>query len=159
MRKDLALGLFAAGAAFLCSACSSLAGNKWIGTWELNAAESNYSPGPAPKSRTVKFRLAGDAITLEADGVSADGAATHSGYTSRFDGKDVAWEGNADADIASPLRIDSNNYDNIWKKKDGRATMISRVTVSPDGRRMTVLQKGTNENGEPVSVTAVYNRR
>jgi len=159
MRRSLASGLLAAGAALLCWACSSLASSKWIGTWELNPAESKYSPGPAPKSQTVKFQVAGDSVNLTSDGVGADGTATHSSYTSRFDGKDVLWEGNPDADIASPLKINASSYDNIWKKKDGRATMISRVTVSADGRIMTVVQKGTNENGEPVSITAVYDRR
>ncbi|HKA37594.1 MAG TPA: hypothetical protein VKH43_12295 [Thermoanaerobaculia bacterium] len=158
MRRDLALGLLAAGAALLVSACSTLASSKWIGTWELNTAESKYSPGPAPRSQTVRFSVAGDSIMLTSDGVGADGTPTHTGYVSRFDGKDVPWDGNPDADIASPLKIDANNYDNIWKQT-GKATMISRVTVSADGRTMTVVQKGTNENGEPVSVTAVYDRR
>jgi hypothetical protein len=33
------------------------------------------------------------------------------------------------------------------------------VTVSRDGKTLTVVQKGTNANGEPVRVTAVYERR
>ena len=158
MPRSFAPGLAAAGAALLLSACSSLSSNKWIGTWELNPGESMYSPGPAPRSQTVKFQVAADSITLTSDGVGADGTGTHSSYSSRFDGKDVPWEGNPEADTAAPLKIDSNTYENIWKMT-GRATMISTVTVSRDGRTMTVVQKGTNAQGEPVRVTAVYDRR
>jgi hypothetical protein len=158
MRRSLAPGLLAACAALLSCGCSSLASNKWIGTWELNAAESKYSPGPAPRSQTVKFHVAGDSITLISEGVGADGTPTHSSYTSRFDGKEVPWEGNPEADTVAPLKIDSSTYENIWKMT-GRATMISMVTVSRDRKTLTVVQKGTNANGEPVSVTAVYDRR
>jgi hypothetical protein len=158
MRVNLAPGLLAAGAALVLSACSTLAASRWIGTWELDAARSRYSPGPAPKSQTVQFTSDGDSISLTSDGVGGDGEATHSSYRSRFDGREVPWEGNPEADTAVPLKIDSNTYENLWKMT-GRATMISTVTVSRDGKTLTVVQKGTNEKGEPVSITAVYERR
>jgi hypothetical protein len=43
----------------------------------LNVAKSTYSPGPLPKSLTVKFEAAGDDIKSTADGVTADGSSTH----------------------------------------------------------------------------------
>ena len=43
-----------------------------IGTWTLNVTKSTYSPGPPPKSLTVKIEAAGDGIKSTADTVAAD---------------------------------------------------------------------------------------
>jgi hypothetical protein len=80
------------------------------------------------------------------------------GYVSKFDGKDVTWTGNSMADVASPKRIDDNNYENTWKK-GGKATVTSRVSVSPDGKTLTITHTGTDAQGKPVSGFAVYDRQ
>ena len=60
-------------------------------------------------------------------------------------------------DTASPKRIDDNTYENIWKKA-GKATVISKVSVSKDGKTLTINQTGTDVKGAPVSSVAVYDR-
>jgi len=60
----------------------------------VNLAKSKYSPGPAPKSATIKFEASQGYIKLTSDGVNA--------------GKDVPFKGNSDADTASPRRIDAS---------------------------------------------------
>ena len=47
-------------------------------------------------------------------------------YVSRFDGKDVPWKGNPDADTAAAKRIDDNNYENLWKK-GGAVTVTAKA--------------------------------
>ena len=158
MRKSLFVGSLAVCSVMLFSSSTLLAADNWLGTWKLNVEKSKYVPGPAPKSHTLKFVASQDAITLTTDGVDAEGKPTHGSYTSKFDGKDVPWEGNPDADMASPKRIDANNYENAWKK-GGKATVNARAVVSKDGKTLTVSQTGKNAKGETVSTTSVFDRQ
>jgi hypothetical protein len=158
MRKSVFAVSLAVGLVILFSSSALLAADNWLGTWKLNSAKSKYSPGPAPKSMTAKFEASQDSITLTTDGVSADGQTTHGSYTSKFDGKDVPWIGNPDADTASPKRIDANSYENT-SKKAGKATVSSKAVVSKDGKTLTVTQTGKNAKGEPVNNTLMLDRQ
>jgi hypothetical protein len=157
MRKSLFVGSLAVCSVVLFSS-SLLAADNWLGTWKLNVAKSKYVPGPAPKSLTLKFEASQDAITLTTDGVDSEGKPTHGSYTSKFDGKDVPWEGNPDADMASPKRIDANSYENAWKK-GGKVTVNARVVVSKDGKTLKITQMGKNAKGETVNTTAVCDKQ
>jgi hypothetical protein len=137
---------------------SALAAENWLGTWKLDVAKSKFVPAPGPKSQTLKFEATKDGIKLTSETVSAEGKATHGWYVSKFDGKDVPWEGNPDADMASPKRIDANSYENTWKK-DGKATITSKVVVSENGKTLTVTHTGTDSQGRTVNSTAVYNKQ
>lgn len=158
MRKNLLIVSLAACCAFVLSSSVVLAADNWLGTWKVDLAKSKYSPGPAPKSYTLKFEATPGGIKFTGDGVSTDGEATHSMFLSKFDGKDVPYEGNPDADTASPKKIDDNSYDNPWKK-GGKATITAKVVVSAEGKTMTITQTGTNAKGEAVNNTIVYKKQ
>jgi hypothetical protein len=157
MRKTLLVVSLAACAAIVFSS-SLFAAENWLGTWKLDTAKSKVSPGPGPKSQTLKFEKTADGIKLTSDGVSAEGKPTHGEYVSKFDGADVLWTGNPDADTASAKRIDDNSYENVWKK-DGKTTITATVVVSEDGKTMTITQVGTNAKGQTVETTNVYTRQ
>ena len=158
MRRNLLKVALGACCAIVLSSSVSFAADNWLGTWDLDVAKSRYSPGPAPKSLTLKFEATQDGIRFTGDGVNADGKPNHSMFLSRFDGKDVPYEGNPDADTASPMKIDENSYSNTWKKA-GKATITAKVAVSADGKTMTITQTGTNAKGEAVNNTIVYNKQ
>jgi hypothetical protein len=158
MRKSLLMVSLAACCANVLSSSVVLAAENWLGTWKTDLAKSKYSPGPAPKSFTLKFEATPRGIKYTGDGVGADGKATHAMFLSKFDGKDVPYEGNPDADTASPKKIDDNSYENTWKK-GGKATITSKVVVSADGKTMTITHTGTNAKGEAVNNTIVYNKQ
>ena len=158
MRKTLFVCSLAVCLVMLLSSSTLLAADNWLGTWKLNVAKSKYSPGPAPKSQTLKFEASQDAIMLTTDGINAEAKPTHGSYTSKFDGKDVPWAGNPDADTASPKRIDANTYENSWKK-DGKVTVNAKAVVSKDGKTLTVSQTGKNAKGETVNTTSVFERQ
>jgi hypothetical protein len=135
-----------------------LAADNWLGTWKLNVEKSKYSPGPAPKSLTLKYEASQGVIKLTSDGVNAEGKATHGTYSSKFDGKETPWEGNPDADMAAPKKIDDNSFANVWKK-GGKVTFTVKAVVSKDGKTFTVSQTGKNAKGEAVNITAVYEKQ
>jgi hypothetical protein len=158
MRKYLIKVSLAACGVLALSAGVALAGDNWVGIWKLDVAKSKFSPGPAPKAQMLKFLQTKDGIQLLSDGINADGTTTHGNYVSQFDGKDVPWTGNPEADTACPKKIDDNNYENTWKK-GGKPTMMAKVAVSADGKTLTVTQTGTNAKGQAVSNTAVYTKQ
>jgi hypothetical protein len=158
MRKSLLMVSLAACCAIVLSSSVALAADNWLGTWKLNTAKSKFSPGPGPKSLTLKFEATADGIKLTSDGVNAEGNPTHGEYVSKFDGQDVPWEGNPDADTASAKKIDDNSYENIWKK-DGKTTITAKVVVSNKGKTFTSTQTGTDSKGRSVNNTVVYDRQ
>ena len=156
MRKSLFVGALCS--AMLLSGSMALAADNWIGTWKLNVAKSKFTPGPGPKSQTLKFEATPAGTKLSSEGVNAEGVATKGGYTSKFDGKDVRWTGNPDADMAAPMKVDDNNYTNTWKK-GGKAVVKAKVAVSTDGKSLTVTQEGTNAKGVAFTSTAAYDKQ
>ena len=157
MRKML-VGSLAVCAGMLFSSSMALAADNWMGTWKLNVEKSKYSPGPAPKSLTLKYEASQGGIRHTSDGVTAEGKATHATYSSKFDGKEVPFEGNPDADTHAPKRIDDNSFKNVWKK-GGKATVTVKAVVSKDGKTFTVSQTGKNAKGETVNNTYVYEKQ
>ena len=158
MRKNLLMVSLAACCAIILSSSIALAAENWLGTWKLNTAKSKFSPGPAPKALTLKFETTADGIKLTSDGMDSEGKPTHGEYVSKFDGVDVPWTGNPDADAASAKKIDDNTYENVWKK-DGKTTITAKVVVSKDGKTITTFLKGTNAKGQAVNNKVVYYRQ
>ncbi len=158
MRKSLLVGSLAVCAVMLFSSSIVLAADNWLGTWKLNLEKSKYSPGPAPKSLTLKYEASQGGIRHTFDGVDAEGKATHGGYSSKFDGKDVPFEGNPDADTHAPKKIDDNSFENVWKK-GGKVTVTVKAVVSKDGKTFTVSLTGKNAKGETVNNTAVFEKQ
>ncbi len=155
MQKRFLVGSLAACAVILLSGSPALAAENWIGTWKLDVAKSKFSPGPGPKSMTATFAATPDGIKFSSDGVDAEGNATHTEFVSKFDGKEVPYTGNPNADTASPKKIDANSYENPWKK-DGKPTTTSHAVVSKDGKTLTIHQTGKNAKGEAVNSTVVF---
>ncbi len=158
MRKSLRMvSLIACGALFLTSS-ALMAADNWLGTWKLDSAKSKASPGPMPKSLDLKWEATPAGIKFTGDGVGPDGKALHSAYVSKYDGKEVPYEGNPEGDTATAKRIDDNTYENTWKK-GGKTTIVAKVVVSADGKTMTITQVGTNTKGQAVNNTYVYNKQ
>jgi hypothetical protein len=157
MRKSLLVVSLAACSAIVLSS-SALAAENWLGTWKLNVAKSSFVPAPGPKSLTLKFERTKDGIKFTGDGVDAEGKPTHTEFVSKFDGQEVPYKGNPDADTASPKKIDDNSYENVWKK-DGKTTVTGKYVVSEDGKTLNVTQTGTDAKGRTVNSTIIYDKQ
>jgi hypothetical protein len=132
--------------------------NPHAGNWTLNVAKSSYSPGPAPKSQTLKIEAWGeDGLTYAAEGVGADDKPTHGEFQAKFDGKDYEFKGNPDADTLSYKRIDANTLEATLKRK-GTAVITANVVVSPDGKTRTVTQTGKDAKGRDLKIVSVYEK-
>ncbi len=136
-----------------------IAADNNVGTWKLNLAKSKYSPGPAPKSQTLKIEAWGDdGVKYAADGVGADGKPTHAEFQAKYDGKEYPFKGNPDADMLSYKRIDANTLE-ATTKLHGKGTIAAKAVVSADGKTRTVTQVGTNAQGQALNITSVYEKQ
>ena len=130
----------------------------WFGTWKLNIAKSKYSPGPAAKSSTTKLEPFEGGFRNTTDTVTGSGEVRHIVYTGKFDGKENVVKGNPDADTNAYTRIDDHTYQ-VVPKKNGKATVTSRIVISADGKTRTQTQTGTDLKGQTVSNTLIYDRQ
>ena len=158
MKKSLILCTVAVCGLALLSGSAATAADNWVGTWNLNVTKSKFKPGPALKSQTLKFESTADGIKLTGDSVDVDGKAMHTEYVSKFDGTDVPWSGNPNADTAMPKRMDANHYRNVWKK-NGKATITADVMVSKDGKTLTVTQTGKDAKGRVMDTVEVFDKQ
>jgi hypothetical protein len=156
VRKTLVMGFVLAGVVAM-TASMAVAGENWIGTWKLNAAKSKLNP-VGIKVETLKFEATPAGIKLTSEGADAQGKPAHASYTSKFDGKPVPWTGNPLADTAAPKKIDDNTYENAWTQS-GKGTVTAKVSVSADGKSLTVTQTGKDASGAAVSSVAVYDKQ
>jgi hypothetical protein len=128
------------------------------GTWKMNPAKSNYNPGPAPKSITVKIASDADNMKLTSDGIDAAGKPTHVEYTAKFDGKDYPITGIPNADTVALERLDASTIRSTTKKGDQVVMTVTSV-ISKDGKTRTATFKGKNAEGVDVNNVVVYDKQ
>ena len=129
-----------------------------LGTWVLNVGKSKFSPGPAPKSQTRTYVVAGDKIAATFDGVGADGKAMKVDFTALADGKDYPYKGDPTADAISFHRIDANTVD-ASVKKGGKEVHHAKRVISKDGKTMTVTMTGKDAKGQAMHNVLVFDRK
>ena len=128
-----------------------------MGTWKLNEAKSKIAAGTG-KNTTVVYEAAGESIKVTIDGKAADGTATHSEWTGKFDGKDYPSTGNPNEDTRSVKQIDDRTL-HVLSKKGGKVTLTAHVVVAADGKSRTVAVSGTDAKGKKYKSTAVYDKQ
>jgi len=130
-----------------------------FGTWKMNAAKSKYSPGPLPKSFTVKWEAFQGGVKLTGDTVTANGETQHYESSGKFDGKDNPVKGNnPDADTIAFSKIDARTYEAV-SKKGGKTTITSHMAVAADGKTRITTQTGKDGKGQTVNNTQFYDRQ
>jgi hypothetical protein len=128
------------------------------GTWKMNPTKSNYSPGPAPKSITVKIVSDADDMKLTSDGIDAAGKPTHVEFTAKYDGKDYPITGIQNADTVALERLDASTIRSTTKKGDQVVMTVTSV-ISKDGKTRTATFKGKNAEGVDVNNVVVYDKQ
>ena len=141
---------------FFASVAMGFQSNPQMGTWKLNEAKSKLAC--KARNHTVVYEAAGDQIKVTVDGVDENGAAVHSEWTGKFDGKDYPVTGDANSDVRSYRTVNKNTLA-LSGKKNGKVTLSGRIVVSRDGKTRTVTTTTTNAQGKRVTNTAVYDRQ
>ena len=130
----------------------------FVGTWKLNVAKSTFTPGPAPKSETIRVEAAGEGHKVTGETVLADGQTGRIEYVASNDGKDYPVQGSPTTDAVSARRIDARTTE-LEYKKGGKTVRNLRARVSTDGKTLTLSVKGTNAQGQAVTNNALYEKQ
>jgi len=129
-----------------------------VGTWELNVAKSKYTSGPAPKSETRTYVVAGQDIKASSKGVDGSGKPTAAAWTINYDGKDRPQTGNPGADTLSLKRVNAFTVE-FTQKRVRKVVITGTRTISPDGKVMTITSKGTTARGQTINDVEVFEKR
>jgi hypothetical protein len=129
-----------------------------VGTWRLDAAKSTYKPGPAPKSVTVDITAAGKGIKVSVDAVNADGTAMKWSFTTPRDGKDVPVTGHPVYETAATTQA-SPSAGTTEYKKAGKVVATTKLTISADGKVMTLMSTGTDPKGQAMNNVVVLTKQ
>jgi hypothetical protein len=136
----------------------ALMGNH-VGSWVLNVAKSTYSPGPPPKSNTIKWEPWQGGLKMTTDGIDAKGQATHSEIIIKFDGKDYPYNGGPEPNTSRAYkRIDDRTYEYV-EKTDGKVTTTTRVVAGRNGKTRTSTTIGKDAQGRRVTETLFYDKQ
>jgi hypothetical protein len=134
------------------------AADSQVGTWKINVAKSQFSPGPAPKESTLTIESQPDGLKFTINGIGPEGKAVHMESSPKYDGKDYPATGLPNADTISLKKIDDYTIETV-SKKEGKPMMTTTSVVSKDGKTRTTTQKGTNAKGQDVNNTIVYDKQ
>jgi hypothetical protein len=129
-----------------------------MGTWKLNVEKSKFSPGPGPKSQTLKWEPQPTGFNFSAETVNAQGQATHVQNAGTVDGKPYMVKGATLTMTRITKRIDEFNYEET-DSVDGKLRTSRRAVMSKDGKTMTVTTTGTNAQGQQVNNVTVYEKQ
>jgi hypothetical protein len=135
--------------------------NPFLGTWNMDAEKSRFSPGPTPKSLTITFEAAGDGVKSTSQATGADGPSTSWSYTANYDGKDNPITGTGapgGADTVALKRVSEYRTESTLKK-GGKVVRTARLIVAKDGKVMKILAKGKNADGTVSSVVLVLDKQ
>jgi hypothetical protein len=143
------------------AAVAALGADNSIGTWKVNIDKSKYTPAPMPvKSLTSVREAAPGGVKVTNSGERADGAAINATYTAKYDGTASAVTGSgAPYDSMSMKQVNANTFTYEAKATNSKYHATGRIVVSADGKTMTSTSKGTNANGEPTTMTLVYEKQ
>jgi hypothetical protein len=134
-------------------------GTPLIGTWKLNLEKSKYSPGPAPKSGTTTFEVAGLGLRITAEGIDAQGKPTKTDFGEiLFDGKSYPVTGAPAYDASSYKLVNASTFE-YTRTKAGKVVQTATSVVSADGKTRTLTTIGVDEKGQQINNVAVYDKQ
>jgi hypothetical protein len=132
--------------------------DRGIGVWEFVLEKSTYESGPAPKQSQRQWIADGDWVRFVHDGVGADGKKFHTEFRAKYDGKPVPFVGGTRYDAVA-LKLVSPNVVEQTFTLQGKVTVEATRTIAADGRTMTIVARGKNEDGRPFRNVLIYRRK
>ena len=131
--------------------------NPLVGSWKLNVEKSKYSPGPAPKSATLKYQTEGQNLKRTNEGTDAAGKPANNAWVNIFDGRPHPSPGPG-YDASAYTQTDPGVF-HFTRLKAGKIVQSGFGVLSRDGKTFTVTTIGTGPNGELINNVAVYDKQ
>jgi hypothetical protein len=131
--------------------------NPFTGTWVANIAKSRRHHNHQFESATLRFAVAGDAISLTQSGVNMSGKHETSTLTLRADGQEHAVSPQAPGVVVVTRWLHSHAFETVGKRGAdvlGRGTYV----VTPDGKTLTASVSGIDASGAGFEQVIVFDR-
>jgi hypothetical protein len=103
---------------------ASAGANGTSGSWRINEVKESEN------GLTTTYKSSGDELSMSTP--------TGQSYTAKLDGKDYPVKGAYFFNSVSLKRIDDRTIEET-DKRDGKVVEVAKITVSPDGKKMTVV--------------------
>lgn len=110
--------------------------NGTSGSWRINKANESEN------GLTTTYKSSGDGLSMS--------ATTGETYTAKLDGKDYPVEGSYFYNSVSLRRVNDRTIAGT-NKRDGKVVEVWKMTVSPDGKKMTIVA-----TSKPTDRTSTY---
>jgi len=94
------------------------------GSWRVTKIDSVSDNG-----LSFTYKVEGDSLTMTTP--------TGQSYTAKLDGTEAPYKGDPGTSSVSVKRLDKNTIEET-DKRDGKVIAVARITVSADGKSMTV---------------------
>ena len=132
----------------------------FVGSWRLDVDNSVFEPGPPPISRTMTIVAVANGMTHQIDSMiplsGMTKTAVNFSYTAKFDGTDAPVMGSSNLETVSIKRVDARTIERTGKTR-GMVIETCTMKLSPDGKRLTMVIKGSGEVA--YSSTQVFDRQ
>jgi len=102
--------------------------NGTSGSWRIGKINQSEN------GRTTTYKSNGDELSMSTP--------TGESYTAKLDGKEYAVKGAYGYDSVSLKRVDDRTIEET-DKRDGKTVTVTKITVSPDGKKMTSVLTST----------------
>lgn len=132
----------------------------FLGTWKLNVQKSKFAPGPARKSESRIVTPGPMGMKVSIKRVNADASTQEFEYTTNLDGKSypIIGDGPEGADsIAVNLTAPGTMQSTLTKA--GKAVSTATISVSTDGKVLTIKSTGKQTDGKQFNNVAVYDKQ
>jgi hypothetical protein len=130
-----------------------------LGLWQLNLANSKFSPTPLYKSMTAYVQGEGQNRKSTVVGIDAAGNPLSIVFLELVeDGKPHPVTGSRIIDSSAAVRVDANTT-NVSYLKEGKVVQTGTSITSPDGRTWTLAFTGTLTDGQQMSYALVFDKQ
>jgi hypothetical protein len=132
----------------------------FLGTWKLNVKKSKFTPGPPRKSETRIVVTGPNGMDVSVKRVNANGSTQEFEYTTNLDGKahPITGDGPQGADSIA-VNLTAPKSMQVTLTKGGKAVGTATISVSSDGKSLTIASKGTGTDGTQFNDVAVYEKQ
>lgn len=130
---------------------------QWNGTWKLDTKESKFAAPIGKTTETRTYKITGSKVLLKSDGTEADGKPVRFKYTAAYDGKWYPMTGNPRGDSIS-LTLVNPRQSKARVRKNGKVTVTGTLTVSPNGKQLTLNRQTLNAKGAPTVDVLLFDR-
>lgn len=97
------------------------------GSWKREKYESVSGNG-----LTFTYAMSGEGLNYK--------ASTGESYSAKFDGKDYPYSGDPGTTSVVLKKVDDHTFEETYKRK-GEVVGMSRISISPDGKSLTLMSK------------------